>query len=100
MNKKEEYKFWFHGTDKKNADKILKEGFNKGTFFSRHLEDALGYGGKYVFEVALKLDCKYWEYVSSEHIPQYKIARLKQYTNPILLKRNNKLCEKVFNYNS
>jgi len=41
----------FHGTKRQNAYKILKTGFKKWTYFAKHLEDALGYGGKYVFEI-------------------------------------------------
>lgn len=43
--------FCWHGTNKQNADKIKKEGFNEGSYFARHLEDALTFGGLYVFRV-------------------------------------------------
>ncbi len=42
----------YHGTKVVEARKILKEGFKEGTYFAKHLEDAIGYGGNYVFEVA------------------------------------------------
>lgn len=42
----------YHGTTKENHDKILRSGcFQAGTYFAKHLEDALGYGGLHVFEV-------------------------------------------------
>jgi hypothetical protein len=44
---------WFHGTNKTNAESIFKNGFEIGTWFARHLEDALAFGGNHVFEVAL-----------------------------------------------
>lgn len=47
-------KIWFHGTNKANAESILKEGFRPDTWFAAHLEDALAFGGNYVFEVALE----------------------------------------------
>lgn len=47
-------KIWFHGTNKANAESILKEGFRPDTWFAAHLEDALAFGGNHVFEVALE----------------------------------------------
>ena len=84
-NKKEEYRVVFHGVDKKEiADKILKSGFNKGTYFAKHLEDAVGYGGKYVFYVVLKMtkiNKGYWEIISEKHIPPSRIWKLANF-NP------------------
>lgn len=42
---------WFHGTNKNNIDKIRKNGFKIGTYFARHMEDAVKFGGPYVFSV-------------------------------------------------
>lgn len=43
---------WFHGTPtKKNVRSITRNGFQSGTWFARHMEDAAAYGGKYVFSV-------------------------------------------------
>jgi hypothetical protein len=42
----------YHGTTAANAKSILREGFKPGTWFARHLEDAIGFGGGHVFEVA------------------------------------------------
>ncbi len=44
---------WYHGTrTAEEAAAIATGGFHPGTYFGRHLEDALGYGGPYIFEVA------------------------------------------------
>ena len=42
----------FHGTDGKAAKSILGGGFKPDTWFARHLEDAVCYGGSHIFEVA------------------------------------------------
>jgi hypothetical protein len=49
-------KIWYHGTSKKNARSILKSGFKKETWFAKDLQDAIAYGGFYVFEVVLKVN--------------------------------------------
>ena len=42
----------YHGTNtKKNQQLIIKNGFKDGTYFARHMEDALEYGGEYIFTV-------------------------------------------------
>lgn len=61
----------YHGTNVKNYKSILKNGFNKGTYFSQELDSAICYGGKYVFAVALddiELMETQWEYISSTRI--------------------------------
>lgn len=94
-----EYKIWYHGTNQKNAKSILKNGFNKHTFFARHLEDALGYGGNYIFEIALKLEHKYWEYVSREIIKKDKIVSLQKHEDRTIMYENKKLGDDLFEYN-
>ncbi len=43
---------WWHGTTSaKKARSIIRDGFRKKTWFARHLEDALAFGGRHVFEV-------------------------------------------------
>jgi len=45
-------RLFYHGTTKENAEKILKSGyFKEYTYFANHLEDALEFGGDYVFFV-------------------------------------------------
>jgi len=46
--------YWHGTTSKKKVKSILRNGFNEGTWFANHLEDALEFGGKYVFAVVLK----------------------------------------------
>lgn len=68
---------WWHGTDKKTSERHLKNGFPEDTFFARHLEDALEYGGEYVFWVFFKENpTEDWQYVSNEIIPSDKILML------------------------
>ena len=41
----------FHGTSSKAAfDSILREGFREGTYFAFDINDALKFGGSYLFE--------------------------------------------------
>lgn len=58
---------WYHGTNKEEANVILKEGFKVGTFFSKHMESALQYGGEYMFVIFFEENpTEYWEFVSNE----------------------------------
>ena len=43
--------YCYHGTCEENAKLISENGFSPGTYFAHHLEDALAFGGKYVFRV-------------------------------------------------
>jgi len=81
-------KFYFHGTtSKKKADSILKNGFNKGTYFADHLEDALGFGGKYIFWVWIDFKFKKgrrpkgfeWQVISANHIEPKFIKKYQIY---------------------
>ena len=77
--KKQTQRIWYHGTNKHNAKSILKHGFREGTYFAAHLEDATGYGGEYVFEVILNIDCDNWQVCLSNPTPASQIRRLKRY---------------------
>ena len=46
----------YHGTNKISASSICKEGFNADTWFATHMEDALKFGGPYIFGVDFKYD--------------------------------------------
>jgi hypothetical protein len=94
------WKKFYHGTDKKTAAIILKEGFKRGTFFANHLEDAVHYGGTHVFAVSIKLpyDHTYWEYVSTNRIPARQIVDLHRYTKT-KLQENKKLNDRMFKFN-
>lgn len=48
--------YCYHGTNEENAKLILETGFRPGTYFAHHLEDALAFGGKYVFRVEFEED--------------------------------------------
>lgn len=79
----------FHGTTKENADKILIEGFNVGTYFANHLEDALAFGGEYVFFVKFK-ESGFdgpgdWQFHLRNHLLPDKIWKLIQYSPKLLL---------------
>ena len=50
----EEQVVWFHGTSRENAEIIKRDGFKAGTWFARHMEDAVEFGGPYVFWVKVK----------------------------------------------
>lgn len=64
----------YHGTIAENAENILKDGFNAGTFFSKHLEDALHMGGDYIFEVYFaESPTEYWEYITDKSVPSSNI---------------------------
>ena len=40
---------WFHGTNSKEVvSEIEREGFQAGTYFAQHMEDAVIFGGAYV----------------------------------------------------
>ncbi len=78
--------FWYHGTSKENADSILKSGFRAGTYFAKHLEDAVGYGGPYVFEVVLYFPGENppWQHKSGDPVPSDQIFSLKRYDTETL----------------
>ena len=45
---------YYHGTNHMNALQIQKEGFRPGTWFADRKEDAVKFGGKHVFSVAIR----------------------------------------------
>ena len=67
----------FHGVNNlKIAKKILKEGFKPHTYFALHLEDALEFGGEYIFYVVLKCENENWQPRPSRSISANRITRL------------------------
>jgi hypothetical protein len=76
-------KIWFHGTHEANAQRIMINGFNAGTFFAAHLEDAIAFGGPHVFEVALnrREDC--WQIVVADRVPQEQIVAYQIFTRSV-----------------
>lgn len=83
----------FHGTSKENADKILIEGFNPSTYFAKHLEDALAFGGEYVFYVRFKENGfegpSEWQFHLRERVLPDKIWKLIRYSKDVLLENND-----------
>ncbi len=85
----EDMRICFHGTNKDAAEKILTEGFNVGTYFARHLEDALEFGGDSVFCVDFPKDefdlPDDWQFHVDKKIPPNQIKRLTEYSPKIIL---------------
>src|SRR3990167_6845113 len=77
--KKEKQIIAYHGTNKKGALSILKNGFAPYTHFAQHLEDSLEFGGSWVFAVYFKQIANNWQFLNKRHIPVLKIKRLTQY---------------------
>ncbi len=82
----------YHGTDLKSSRLILKEGFRKNTYFAQHLEDAVGYGGPYVFEVALPTHLtsnpRNWQFTTDTTVPPEFIICLTKYNQSKIVKDN------------
>ena len=72
----------YHGTNAVSARRIMKEGFNPATYFAIHLEDALGYGGAWIFEVVVPshlIPKENWQFILDTGILPEFIVRLTQY---------------------
>jgi len=79
----------WHGTSAENAKAILHRGFRPGTYFARHLEDAVGYGGAYVFEVTFPrnfVEQFGWQFTNDKPVPASRIVSLRQYFGVTLYK--------------
>jgi hypothetical protein len=75
-------KIWFHGTDLKAAEQIRREGFRAGSWFAEALEDALEFGGKVVFEVALDhrpVEDGNWQMCIADIVPFDAIVSITRY---------------------
>jgi hypothetical protein len=66
----DEQSVWFHGTSPENAAIIERDGFKEGTWFARHMEDAVEFGGPVVFFVGVRFSEAplKWQVCSSNHI--------------------------------
>lgn len=64
---------WFHGTDEDGAKSILEEkSFREGTYFAKHMEQAIKFGGPCVFWVKVdwgRESLDGWQQVSANRIP-------------------------------
>lgn len=67
----------YHGTTEENARCVLQEGFHADTWFARHLEDALEFGGEYVFSVEFDVELipDDWQFHVLSRVPVEKIQR-------------------------
>lgn len=91
----------YHGTDEESAKLIIETGFRPGTYFGFHLEDALGYGGEYMFEVAfprLATAPDRWQFTTDETIPPSRIVAHYRLQKTDILK-NEKLRKQIFHAN-
>jgi hypothetical protein len=71
----------FHGAkDEQAASDIWRYGFKEGTYFARHLEDALEFGGEWVFAVALEDPVPdHWQIHTNIVIPREQVVWLRRY---------------------
>ncbi len=70
-------KVWYHGTTLDKAVLIMKKGFKRETWFARHMEDALEFGGPCIFAVNVtfaKTPMK-WQACCSNPIPPTAIRK-------------------------
>lgn len=96
-------KIWFHGTNADAAESIRREGFRVGTWLARNLQDALAFGGPWVFEVALggeriSPDAG-WQIHTLEPIPPDRIVALTAFTQQVVFD-NPGLRREVFESNA
>jgi len=81
----------FHGTTKENAALIMENGFRPYTYFALHLEDALAFGGDYIFEVLFEESPgEYWEHIISKPIKPERIKAL-YFLSPSIMYENESL---------
>jgi hypothetical protein len=78
-------RIWFHGTTEFNAKLILEDGFNVDTYFARALEDALAFGGLWVFQVVLAVDSDNWQIKMGERVPSDNIVCLTKYEEKVVV---------------
>lgn len=89
-------KIKFHGTNKINALKIIKNGFLKGTQFASHLEDSLEFGGSWVFMVKFPNNTTdSWQFVCKRKINPKRIFRLTQYRPIVRIGTQEHLSRKI-----
>ncbi len=73
---------YYHGTNKRTADLILKEGFRIGTYFTWDLHSSLIMGGKWVFGVYFidkDPSNSYWEFITPKLISREEILFLRKF---------------------
>jgi len=89
-------KIMYHGTNKERALKIIKNGFSIYTHFAMHLEDALEFGGSWVFVVEFADEIpSNWQYVTRQKVKANRIKRLTQYRPIVRIGTQPHLTRKV-----
>ena len=73
---------YYHGTNKENAELILKQGFREWTHFTWDLHSALVMGGMYIFGIYFPdLDItQNWQWRNPERIPPHQILYLRKFS--------------------
>ena len=95
-------KICYHGTEQEAVASILEDGFWPGTYFAQHLEDAIGFGGKCVFEVCFPQSATSrsgWQFVDEDGVPPDRIVRCKRYDSIETLYENKALGKEIFRSN-
>ena len=77
-------KICYHGTSKENVVDILRDGFREGTYFARHLENAVHMGGPHVFGVAFDTakfshSIPHWQFILKEVVSPSRIVHYRVY---------------------
>lgn len=92
----------YHGTDQDGYRAISAGGFKEHTFFALHLEDAIGFGGPYVFGVAFPEEVKFgretgdeWQFCAHDGVPKERIVYARYY-RVVNLMRNSELHGRLF----
>lgn len=91
-------KIYFHGTNRRAALSILRNGFRARTYFACHLEDAIAFGGCHVLEVVIPHRVNDWQFHSLKKVNKKYIVGYTVFTKRILLDNPN-LRRKVFEAN-
>lgn len=89
----------YHGTKFKYiADSILRNGFEPWTYFSKDLNDAIYFGGKYVFLVVFnKADLPdNWQVRCESRVSPTRITKLLKCSMPKTVFHNKELEKEVF----
>ncbi len=89
----------FHGTDRARANDITDNGFKKGTYFAKHLEDALEFGGSWVFQVCFeeaKIPPGCWQFQIVNSKPETDIVGLTHYVEIEKVFENSDLRQRIF----
>jgi len=90
---------YFHGTKRENVEGIQLEGFAEGTYFARHMEDAVKFGGPCVFVVNVHFESPSldgWQVVCANAIPVKAIIDLWYVSAQDFEAENSKLKVRTF----